>query len=386
MVSFKCNRLNHISERALSPSLVWLILTDNKLEKLPAALGRLPRLRKLMLATNQLSALPDMSECRSLELIRLSDNQLSRAAIRESGVLNLSRLAWIAMAGNQVESLSTAQQLESAGLPSSMVLRSQFPVLGRVLGEGASGTVYQAVHHGTEVAVKVFKLSSSDGRAVDEIRAAVTVTAHPCLVDVLAAYVQPQQSENHQVNASAGRLSLVMKLLDGAKWLNLGGPPSFASVTRDAFPDSLRLSRRRVLAISRDVCSACRHSHACGVAHGDIYTHNTLYRPDIPESRLHDEVVAIIGDFGAGFVIADCEQQDQARPMCHRMESIEVRAFGCLIDDLLAVAQRVAVADSEEERIESALRVISDECCREDDINARPTFAELEAKIRSIAF
>ena len=59
MVGFKSNRIAEIAENALPPFLRWLILTDNRLEQLPATFGRLSRLKKLMMAGNQLRSLPD---------------------------------------------------------------------------------------------------------------------------------------------------------------------------------------------------------------------------------------------------------------------------------------------------------------------------------------
>jgi Leucine-rich repeat (LRR) protein len=50
MLSFKANKLERIDPECLSSSIQWLILTDNKLEELPSSLGRLTKLRKLMLS------------------------------------------------------------------------------------------------------------------------------------------------------------------------------------------------------------------------------------------------------------------------------------------------------------------------------------------------
>ena len=78
MLSFKSNRLTHIPEDALAPTIEWLILTDNLLEELPASVGCLNSLRKCKLTNNRLLALPDsLLQCRELELIRLADNRLS---------------------------------------------------------------------------------------------------------------------------------------------------------------------------------------------------------------------------------------------------------------------------------------------------------------------
>ena len=57
MLSFKSNQLQVIDEASLSPSICWLILTDNKISELPSSIGKLVGLRKLMLAGNDISHL-----------------------------------------------------------------------------------------------------------------------------------------------------------------------------------------------------------------------------------------------------------------------------------------------------------------------------------------
>ena len=98
MMSFKSNKLTHIPEEALAPSVEWLILTDNKLTALPTSIGKLAGLKKCMLSNNKLAALPDeIVQCRQLELIRLADNNL---ATLPDGFLALPALAWLGLAGN----------------------------------------------------------------------------------------------------------------------------------------------------------------------------------------------------------------------------------------------------------------------------------------------
>jgi hypothetical protein len=100
MLSLKSQRppLEEVPEDCLAPSLGWLILTDNAIPRLPAALGALGNLRKLMLAGNRLEALPAaVGGLASLELARLSDNRLAEVPL---ALLRLPRLAWLALAGN----------------------------------------------------------------------------------------------------------------------------------------------------------------------------------------------------------------------------------------------------------------------------------------------
>lgn len=98
MVSFKFNQIVTIPETSLNPSIGWLILTSNKIEKLPRSIGNLKKLRKCMLAGNNLKCLPsEISLCKELELLRISSNQLEKFPIC---LLELPKLAWLAFANN----------------------------------------------------------------------------------------------------------------------------------------------------------------------------------------------------------------------------------------------------------------------------------------------
>ena len=165
MVSFKANKLRSISETSLSPSIGWLILTDNQLQALPDSIGSLTNLRKCMLASNQLRTLPpSMVNCKKLELLRISMNHLEAfpAFLEE-----LPMISWLSYAGNPFCAKPDEPRLPLVSLD-SLELREK-------LGEGASGEVYRAVYKdGSDkdpVAVKLFKgQATSDGSPLDEMK------------------------------------------------------------------------------------------------------------------------------------------------------------------------------------------------------------------------
>jgi Leucine-rich repeat (LRR) protein len=65
MLSFKSNQLCMIDDASLSPSICWLILTDNDISELPSSIGKLTGLRKLMLAGNRITHLnEELQHCR----------------------------------------------------------------------------------------------------------------------------------------------------------------------------------------------------------------------------------------------------------------------------------------------------------------------------------
>lgn len=77
MVGFRGNQIRTVSEKGLPP-LRWLILTDSRINELPAQIRRLcAQLQKLMLSGNQLKTLPPSCRCSRLELLRVPANQLS---------------------------------------------------------------------------------------------------------------------------------------------------------------------------------------------------------------------------------------------------------------------------------------------------------------------
>jgi Leucine-rich repeat (LRR) protein len=150
MLSFKGCALRSLGAVRLPSSIVWLILTDNQLESLPAQLGELVGMRKLMLSNNRLTALPpEMAHMSRLELLRLANNQLLELPRWLLEPETMPRLAWLALAGNP--GLKPAPP--RASLPT---VRPSELALGEVLGQGTAGVVRRAQWRGTTVAVKEY--------------------------------------------------------------------------------------------------------------------------------------------------------------------------------------------------------------------------------------
>lgn len=336
MVGFKANRIAEVAASALPAKLRWLILTDNQLAAVPAALGERPALQKLMLAGNRLEALPEsLAQCARLELLRIASNQLSALP---GWLTQLPALAWLAYAGNPLP--AALQRPAPAQRPVSFS-RLQ---LGRALGEGASGQIVQARLDGqTELALKLYKgVLTSDGSPLDEMAACLAAGEHPALIPLHGQLCDDPQ----------GRLGLLMALIDPA-FQNLAGPPSLASCSRDVYPAGLRLAPAEALRMAAQVASACAHLHARGVMHGDLYAHNLLWRAGGD---------CLLGDFGAAsFHAAD------GGPQALALERLEVRAFGILLGELLGLA---GIDDERLAQLQQA-------CLGNPP--ARPRFAELAA-------
>ena len=330
MLGFKSNRIGMVGEESLPPSLRWLILTDNRIEQLPASLGKCLPLQKLMLAGNQLAELPEeIAACVNLELVRLAANRFGSLP---PWLFELPRLSWLAYSGNPMcgaAPSTTCERIDWADLEA-----------GEKLGEGASGIIHRATWNRTraEVAVKVFKgAMTSDGLPASEKAACLAAGAHRHLVPVLG------EIAGHPAGASG----LVMELV-GSDFTNLASPPNFESCTRDVYAEGTRFTAPAVIRIALGIAEAAMALHAKGIMHGDLYAHNILWNGDGG---------CLLGDFGAATFYRDGEP----------LERIEARAFGCLLEELL---ERMEGGDRERAVLEDLMRQ-----CLRDEPAARPTFA-----------
>lgn len=306
MIGFKNNQINHIAEDAIPVQTRWLILTDNNLTALPKSIGKCTQLEKFPVAGNQLASLPDeMANCKNLALLRISANQL--AALPE-WLLTLPKLSWLAFSGNPFcKKIDDTLLLDGIDWQQLTVIH--------LLGEGASGIISKAIWQTSndaakEVAVKIFKGAvTSDGYPEDEMHACILAGNHPNLVSVLGSIKKhPEQKQG-----------LVFGLIPTA-FYNLGLPPSFDSCSRDVISPDTQFTVAQILAIAKAIASVAEHLHSKGIMHGDLYAHNTLV------TAQHD---TIFGDFGAASLY------DTTTSQAALLQRLEVRAYGCLLDDLL---------------------------------------------------
>lgn len=352
MVGFKANRIASVAGAALPPTLRWLILTDNRVSELPPEIGRCTRLQKLMLSGNCLQALPsEMAACRRLELLRIAANQLPALP---DWLLALPRLAWLAYAGNPLEAAMMPAEMPSLPVIDWAQLR-----LATKLGEGASGVIHQAEWQdeagSAAVALKLFKgAMTSDGLPHHEMLACISAGRHANLIPVLG------RVEQHPDNTEA----LLMALIDPA-FKTLAGPPSLESCTRDVYAADTRFSLAGAIRLAHGIASAARHLHAQGIAHGDLYAHNILHAGD---------GTALLGDFGAASFFDGAD-----RALAEALQGIEVRAFGCLLEELI---ERCLVAVDPLESLEMLAELQAR--CVQEQVQARPAFADIEAQLAGL--
>jgi hypothetical protein len=351
MVGFKANRIAEVPAAALPPALRWLTLTDNAIGQLPTELGQRPALQKLMLAGNRLQALPDsLQNAQRLELLRVSANRLTEVP---GWLTELPRLSWLALAGN-------AMGWDCPAGPKLPSMAWSDLSHGPLLGEGASGHIYQvqASAWPQPLALKLFKGEvTSDGLPEDELAACLAAGQHPALTTPVARLTgHPAQAQG-----------LLMPLIPAAH-VNLAGPPSLQSCTRDVYPPGFQLSAALALGIASDVAGAVAHLHQRGVMHGDLYAHNILIDPVHGQARL--------GDFGAATRLPT--DQPELR---QSLLALEVRALGCLLQELGTAVQAPAAHPAVQAL--QALQALARDCLSAQP-SLRPSAIEVAQALQSL--
>ncbi|MEH0197291.1 leucine-rich repeat-containing protein kinase family protein [Caulobacter sp. CCNWLY153] len=333
-VGFRGCGIEEIPGEALSPALRWLTLTDNRIETLPAALGERPALQKLMLAGNRLAALPEsLAGASNLELLRVAANRLPALP---GWLADLPALAWLAWAGNPFDT--------ATGFAAPPVAWSTLS-LGRPLGRGASGDVFETAWNGRPAALKLFRgTMTSDGLPEREMAACLAAGEHPNLTGALG------RIEGHPDGAEG----LLMPLLPES-WRVLAGPPSAQSCSRDVYAPDLAFPLDAARRIARDVAAGAARLHGRGLQHGDLYAHNVLWDGDTG--------AAVLSDFGAAAFLPAGEEG--------RWTPLDVRAFGLLLGELL---------DRVDGQAPAALRALEAACVQPDGA-ARPSMAEILAAL-----
>ena len=344
VVGFKATRIRHVPAEALPPRLRWLILTDNAVDQLPDVLGERPALQKLMLAGNRLKALPEgLADAQNLELLRLSANHIE---VLPPWLTRLPRLAWLALAGNPLGWPAAAP----TPLPS--IDWSQLRV-GHLLGEGASGHIYQAKADGFDpLALKLFKGAvTSDGLPEHEIAGALASGPHAALCTPVA------ELRGHP----EGARGILLPLLP-ASLIPLAGPPSMDSCARDVYPPGFSLTAGSAWALARQMLAGLGHLHERGVMHGDFYAHNILW-----DSATGG---AMLSDMGAA-----CVMPTDRPALARALLALEVRAFGILLSELVAHLPANEKADQRAMAMQAGVR----DCLAPNPAD-RPDLASLAAR------
>ncbi|KAI8818987.1 protein kinase [Fimicolochytrium jonesii] len=383
MVAFKHNAISSVPASAIPvDTLRWLILTDNHITSLPDEIGACTKLQKLMLAGNKLTHIPDsMRGCKALELVRISANMLVEFP---TVLLTLPRLAWLAFEGNPFCDTRDKEGIAPVEVP---VVDWETVDVEAMLGEGASGVIYKGTWR-TEadkmrpVAVKVFKGEvTSDGWPQSELSTALHAGNHPNLIPILGhlpaststfTFTPSPIPSKPILNAatpspiSAPKNTALLMSLIPPTYKILAGPPSFATCTRDVYTPTTTFTPTTALRLLLGVASAVRHLHARGITHGDCYAHNVL---------VGEDGECYLGDFGGASFVGGFPVR-----IGGRLRRVEVRAFGCLVEE---ITERCVGGDGEGdvERVLEGLRKLRKRC-DDENVDDRPEFEEICTVLR----
>ena len=348
MIGMRNNKIKIFEENSLPLSTRWLILTDNELTSLPQSIGDLKLLQKCMLSGNKLSILPEsLSKCFNLELLRISANKLTSFP---TCILTLPKLSWLAYGGNPF-----CKKHPNSKIKLQTVEWNEL-IIKELLGEGASGNIYKATYKEKNVAIKIFKGEmTSDGLPQDEMDINISIGVHENLIDVFAKVLSHPE----------GKDVLMLELIPSS-FFNLGLPPSLDSCTRDIYPPDFKLSTQASLKILKAMANAAVHMHQKGIMHGDFYSHNIM---------IDKNYNSILGDFGGASYYKTEEIE-----ICSILEKLEVRAFGCLIEELLYLCSK----DNEDDNIRESLLQLQI-LCLNNIPKKRPSFNQILKQLNKLS-
>ena len=340
MIGFKSNQIHTVPENAFPQKLKWLILTDNKIQKIPKSIGDCLLLQKCALAGNRIVELPsEMANCVKLELLRISANQLTSIP---TWLFELPRLSWVAFSGNPAaHQIELTTDLESFSWKDFSI--------NQLIGEGASGLISKANWNSKnkEIAIKVFKGSvTSDGLPEDEMEVSIAAGSHENLIPVLG------KIKDHPEEKSG----LIMELIS-PDFTNLGYPPSMETCTRDVFDEQAVFSEEDLLNIAKSIASVSSQLHSKGINHGDLYAHNIL---------VNKTADCLLGDFGAASFY------DVNSVLGQNIERVEVRAFGCLLADMFNLVHKNEKLNDVNNKWIKLIAI-----CTLSEVKFRPSFSEI---------
>ncbi|KAJ9464757.1 Tyrosine protein-kinase src-2 [Diplonema papillatum] len=344
-------RVTEVDGSIYPKSLEALVLTDNAVATV-RNLKTLPKLRKLMLAHNNLAEI-DLNGLDELELLRLSNNP--ELEVDFGQIARLPKLAWVALSGTKSAVHSAGSVGGGEGLP---VIREAEVAYDRgtfeesLLGGGSSGDVASGRWGDESVVVKKFRDVCSDGLASDEVSLMGLVRGlGESVVRPLAVILREGDA-----GARDDPDSVVIQLFKGAR--ALGDPPSLKTVVRDLPAGSGEVTPELLVAVARGVSAAMRQLSGRGVAHGDLYAHNVL---------VAGRCEVKLSDFGAAWRVPEAGAD--------AVERVEMRAFGYLLQDALTWCSN-ACSSATREAIEAVV-----DSCLDSDPSRRPNFRTIEEKM-----
>jgi serine/threonine protein kinase len=123
---------------------------------------------------------------------------------------------------------------------------------------------------------------------------------------------------------------------------------------------------RAALRIAQGIAAAAAHLHTRGIMHGDLYAHNIL---------TNEAGASLLSDFGAA-----CFFDPEDAETAHALQRLEVRAFGCLLEELSdRCRSSVAVSDTTMNKL-----LDLQQRCAQPNASARPLFSEIQQTLAEL--
>ena len=351
VLGLKDNNLTELPEDFFTGlvHLEQLYLTGNRLVALPDSICDCHSLVKVQASHNALKHLPErLGSLENLELLRVACCEI--AAIPDS-LIDAQSLSWLSIAGNPCCGTRLSQVKNATRIISEKDIQ-----MGKKLGDGASGEVFEAEYRKKKVAYKIFRKDevSPDGHCQDEIQIACMMHDEN-LARVLARVDGGDDFAQ----------GVIMEFVDGTP---LAEKPNGESLLRCRWKPGQLFSISFVLKCLSSVAGGLHHMHSRCIAHGDVYAHNVLARQD---------GVSILCDYGASFTYTRNNKNNRM------FELQEVRAFGILVKDLI---ERIDISFLDMEvaiDCQKQLLLIAQQCLSIHPMR-RPMFADLHRKLKTL--
>ena len=113
------------------------------------------------------------------------------------------------------------------------------------------------------------------------------------------------------------------------------------------------------------MADAAVHMHERGIMHGDFYAHNIM---------IDTEANSILGDFGGASYYEPKEIEIR-----NGLERLEVRAFGCLVEEMLELSKE----DSKDMLLRKKLISLKNSCLT-SKTEERPLFSDIYKRLVNI--
>ena len=349
---------------ALADTLEILNLSGNALRSLPDDLYRLHRLRVVFCSDNPFTELPvALGACERLEMVGFKANRIRHVPAQALP----PALRWLILTDNDISELPDAlgarprlQKLMLAGnrlaaLPETLSACTRLELL-RI-----AANRFEALPPWLTELPRLSWLACS-GNPFNDAAEAQALAAQP-IPDV-----------------DWSRITLGVLLGEGASGrihrARLAGPGVAAAdddeVAVKLFKGAITSDGTPRSEMAACIAAAATHLHARGILHGDLYAHNILW---------NDRGDALLGDFG-GASFFDARQPAEAA----RVVRTEVRAFGCLLEEL-GERCKTDGDDDHAAAVGTALATMArlQAQCLAEDPAARPTMAQVHADLRQAA-